>query len=505
MGIQFFHAWLNKYHIKHYTKTIITKCDYLCIDFNTIIHQRISNYCIEKNQNLNNLKNYNELFDYIFNYVDELIILTKPTKKIFIAIDGVAPLAKMQQQRTRRIKHSIIKDNTEPLYNPNNISPGTIFMIQFRNYIINKALEYNNIIVSNDLETSEGEQKIFNFIKSKTNNNDNIYIYGLDSDLILLSYIVNKKITLIFNKKNNNIIKDLEYFNIISFKDDLKINGFDLILIVSLFGNDFLPNTPFLSIFKHLNKAIDIYKNYYEYNKTTICNNGYIDIYYLRQYLYMLSKYEINKINNSNDINLDTVISDYDNQNDLNEKIQKIIDLNKQINIYKPPPMVNVSQYTSSKYPYNHKNHNEFIKKYYNKKFNTDRLNIVIFSYLKILQWNILYYRDSRPPDWRYMYKYDYSPFIYTISQYLNINQNINIYTFNKNHPLKSEEQLLYILPKEDIINFMPLKYHDFIIKNENFYKNYKIELYNLFKKDKALILLKNMNINNIIKYYNNI
>lgn len=91
-----------------------------------------------------------QIFKDIFNYLEFLFNLMKPQKLFFMAIDGVAPRAKMNQQRGRRFRSAKdaelmeqkARDRGETLpeenrFDSNCITPGTVFMTR-----LNTALQY---------------------------------------------------------------------------------------------------------------------------------------------------------------------------------------------------------------------------------------------------------------------------------------------------------------------------------------------------------------------------
>ncbi|KAG2034994.1 putative 5-3 exonuclease [Suillus americanus] len=78
----------------------IPEFDNLYLDFNGIIHN-----CSHPNDEDAHFRMSEEqIFTAIFAYVDLLFGKIKPKKLFFMAVDGVAPRAKMNQQRSRRFR-----------------------------------------------------------------------------------------------------------------------------------------------------------------------------------------------------------------------------------------------------------------------------------------------------------------------------------------------------------------------------------------------------------------
>ena len=159
MGIPSYFSFIVKNHasiIKKLEDSTI-EVNNLYLDCNSIIYDAVRNIDFTKllETDINSI--IREVCVKIDNYINTL----KPNKNIFIAFDGVAPVAKLEQQRSRRYKslyqntisRSIFKSTAPDPWNTTAITPGTVFMNSLNEKIYaryNNPTAYNveKIIVS---------------------------------------------------------------------------------------------------------------------------------------------------------------------------------------------------------------------------------------------------------------------------------------------------------------------------------------------------------------------
>ena len=200
--------------VKKYRRIIKSMDTLLCVnnlymDCNSLIYDAVKNNpTYDKGKN----KEYErELINAVCSKIDYYVGLLQPRDRVFIAFDGVAPVAKLSQQRDRRYKSwytgQIQRDIDGSLYketwNTSAITPGTKFMKDLNESVVDYFLKKNNennenskiskleYIVSTSSVCGEGEHKIFDYMRKYPeyhNASDTVtLVYGLDADLIMLT------------------------------------------------------------------------------------------------------------------------------------------------------------------------------------------------------------------------------------------------------------------------------------------------------------------------------
>eukprot|EP00866_Antonospora_locustae_P000930 jgi/Antlo1/930/2446 len=203
------------------------KTDMLYIDFNAIVHR-----CC-KHPMAPPPKDENEIFLNVQAYLCNIVELVEPRILVYIATDGVAPRAKLNQQRARRYHSSVEAalersfvtkpaletdaqeelevSKEEAAFESNAITPGTDFMKRLDDFI-NDFIKYQvtyewkhlSVIYSSSNVSGEGEQKILEFIRSQKNFAEFSHtIYSPDADIIFLGLSLHKlKVRLMRNDQN---------------------------------------------------------------------------------------------------------------------------------------------------------------------------------------------------------------------------------------------------------------------------------------------------------------
>lgn len=518
----------------------IDNIDFLLIDTNCLLHPMCFQVLAEEQEKLRKLmkntkvdieKLEDKMMARCFEYIDKLIEDVQPKEGVYIAIDGVAPLAKIKQQRSRRFKSVCDRNLRENLkrkhnkeldffWNNSAITPGTEFMerLHLKMIAYSKKVEAEKnikFIYSSCKTPSEGEHKLLQYIRD---NMDKSYvIYGLDADLVFLSLASGHNNTFLLREGvhlKNGDMNTLCYVDMEKVKEsivdtigdiidtildekplDIEIKMSkknivnDFVFICYFLGNDFLPHLEALNI---VHGGLDfILKKYSELFIDNIMNSK--------------SKYIINK-------NYDDMIN-YKNLFVFIKMLAKEEDGMLQLNYGSGKRRFGCR----SSDPYEKElfrierlmfkiddpvalgsdNYEEYRKRYYSHYYNTndDELDEYtrkqVYHYMRGIKWTTMYYFD-KCPDWRWYYPYNHPPFIKDMVKHFK-KINFSKISFDIHEPLEPLIQLLNVLPpqssyliprnirflvtnsKSPLIHMYPLKFEQDFINKGMYWKSIPI------------------------------
>jgi 5'-3' exonuclease len=511
MGIPSYFSYIVKNHpkiIKKYFKDVL-KVDNLYLDCNSIIYDAYGKMTFDPKSSVLTETIGLTIIQQVIAKIEYYISIVEPQKTVIIAFDGVAPVAKLEQQRQRRYKswyqndisRQIFKKVDTNAWNTAAITPGTIFMSELNSLIQKhfatiKFLNNTplNILVSGSNEAGEGEHKLFDYIRKnpEKHSEETSVIYGLDADLIMLSINhlpISPKIYLFRETPHfiQSIDSSLEpeanyfldipeltnaiigYMNSNQLDDSEKPNSnstmaynkvYDYIFICFFLGNDFLPHFPAINIRTGgTDKMLNAYRATIKPDEN-LTDGKTINWANVRKLISFLAKQEEQFIiaehklrdrgeNNSRhfskNVNKTTFADDEFKKFELTPTTDR--ELEKYINPFKP----------------------NWQQRYYRgllgiRSDTTGQITKdVSINYLQGLEWTMKYYTTGCA-DWRWQYKYSYPPLLQDLIKHVPLfpTEFVLEKPFN---PVTEIVQLCYVLPKHSL-NLLPKNLGQVLQKN---------------------------------------
>ena len=436
--------------------------------------------------------------------IEYYIEVIQPKNAVMIAFDGVAPVAKLDQQRSRRYKSAYqsevvrqIHKKVEPdPWNTAAITPGTKFMKDLSEYVLKhfnqkqaKVYKVEKLLVSTSEEPGEGEHKIFEYMRSNSEEHflQTTVIYGLDADLIMLSinhlpicnqiYLFRETPHFIQSidkdlEPNENYLLDIPlltqriiyYMNndeIIEDHDDRYNKVYDYIFLSFFLGNDFMPHFPALNIRTGgMDKMLSAYRETIGSTKELLTDGKKIYWKNVRKLVQFLADQEEVYLKNEYKLR------------DKREKFTYPTDTDE--NIFKKFEAVPTYEREIEKYINPYKDY--WQTRYYRSLFHIhndqtgEKVKAIGMNYLEGLEWTLKYYTESCP-NWRWHYKYAYPPLLSDLLACIPVFDTTFVPTV-KAEPVSPMVQLCYVLPKSSL-NLLPkLIQTKLLEEHEEWYKS---------------------------------
>lgn len=483
--------------LKKYIKDVLN-VDNLYLDCNSIIYDAYSKMEFDK---LTESVAISIIRQVIFK-IEEYISIINPSKTVIIAFDGVAPVAKLEQQRSRRYKswyqneisRMIFKKDKADPWNTTAITPGTKFMAELNDMVsthfTKKVCDKFNvldIIVSGSNQIGEGEHKLFAYIRSnpQKHSTETTIIYGLDADLIMLSINhlpISPKIYLFREtphfiqsidsslEPNSNYFLDIpEFTNALTkyMNNEKELTSeqqqnkvYDYIFLCFFLGNDFLPHFPAVNIRTGgVDKMINAYKATIGDSNLNLTNGNTIYWGNVRKVVQQLANQEE-----------EFIIKEHRSRN--NKEKQRLPDTTpeEKFKLFESTPLYEreMEHFINPVKPY-------WQYRYYRGLFgiktdsNGEQKRDIAINYLQGIEWTMKYYTTGCP-DWRWRYKYNYPPLLQDLIKFIPV-FNTEFITIKEPNPVSEIVQLCYVLPRPSL-NLLPNKlYFELIRKYDHWYK----------------------------------
>lgn len=495
MGIPSYFSYIVKNHpeiIKKYDKLSLN-VDNLYLDCNSIIYDLYNKLSFDQ---LTETIAFT-LIQQVCSKIEYYINTIHPKNCIIIAFDGVAPVAKLDQQRSRRYKSAYQSELTRQIYkktepdpwNTAAITPGTKFMKDLSDYVSkhfsNPAI-YNvkQLVVSTSEHCGEGEHKIFQYMRTySVEHKDQItVIYGLDADLIMLSvnhlpickqiYLFRETPHFIQSidrnlEPNANYLLDIPlltssivYYmnNDTVVKDECKYDQVHDYIFLSFFlGNDFMPHFPAINI---RTGGMDKMLNAYRAVNERLTDGKQIYWKNVRKLIQFLAQQEEDYLKTEYKMRdkKEKMVLPTDTPENVFKKFEAVPTYEREVEKYINP----FKDYWQSRY------YRSLLEIHQDRS--GDKIKSVCINYLEGLEWTLKYYTTGCP-NWRWCYKYAYPPLLTDLMSYIPVFDTTFVPYIDAN-PVSSVVQLCYVLPKSSLSLMPTALYVKLLADHADWYKS---------------------------------
>ncbi len=305
MGIPRFFGWLKKQNYEGVLQDSLPgEVDWLIFDTNSLFHQAQQityaygdHFTVKRAKEIRSMtpeQLEKEFRETLMTLISNVVFRVRPREGILIAVDGVSPQAKIQQQRQRRYKGPRTSDRDDdesemlppeiqelkkPIIDVNRITPGTEFMFRLDDFLrdwlgINGDKKPRNtlqwgvtrIIYSSHLVPGEGEHKYLELLREGRIPSQGVHVInGMDADLFILSLVAPVERIFITREDIEQVVSIQNFRNTLFRLMKQPSTPLDFALLTFFIGNDFLPHQPSLHDMK---KSIDtLIATYVKVNK----------------------------------------------------------------------------------------------------------------------------------------------------------------------------------------------------------------------------------------------
>lgn len=484
MGVPSYFAYLVKNHpdlLLKWTASLM-KIDHLYLDCNSLIYDAV--YAMEPS--IPHDQREDHILRSVVHSIQRLVQLLQPKRRLFIAFDGVAPVAKLEQQRNRRFKSmyqtSLEKalghtSSTDP-WNTTAITPGTLFMKRL-DQTVSEAFQLphlygvDEILFSGTGDCGEGEHKLFQHIRNHPDDCTTV-IYGLDADLIMLSihhlpvcpHIYLFRETPHFIQSIHAELEPHAHYMLdipalatriamemnLGEEQDHQLRIYDYIFLCFFLGNDFMPHFPAINIRTGgIDKLMLAYKatlrtGEYLTNGRTIYWN------HLRRLVQKLAEQEETFLKQEHKLR------DRQERRVLPETTPK--EKLERMNVL-PTLERGVEKFIN---PFRTHWQNRYYEALFHLEINTARKRQICMNYLEGLEWTLKYYTTGCP-DWKWSYRYAYPPLLSDLLHYIPFFET-ELVPQQPSSPVHPLVQLAYVLPKQSLY-LLPYPLYELLLREK--------------------------------------